>query len=392
MPKRPPYDPASDKPFKLSRSGLELLHDCPRCFYLDKRLGIGRPGGFPFNINSAVDTLLKREFDFHRERAEPHPLMTEFGVDAVPFAHADLSTWRHNFTGVRHLHERTGFLITGAVDDVWVNPAGELIVVDYKATAKKAEITALDQDWHGSYKRQFEIYQWLLRRNGFRVSDRAYWVYANGDASAERFDRTVRFRMTVIPYDGDDSWVDALVIRAKHCLDADVPPTASPGCHWCQFVRDAGELETPRPSGVGPKANPISAGTLLYRGRGGAIEVLLVRALIRGGGAVPWGIPKGAPREGELLIDAARRETAEETGITAPATLVDFGSVTASGHRKTVHCFAGRVGDDVRPVCASHEIDRAEFLTLSEARKRIRHYQKPLLDRLVRLIEPDSAT
>jgi predicted NUDIX family NTP pyrophosphohydrolase len=198
--------------------------------------------------------------------------------------------------------------------------------------------------------------------------------------------------MTVIPYDGDDSWGDAWVIRAKHCLDADVPPTASPGCHWCQFVRDAGELETPRPSGVGPKANPISAGTLLYRGRGGAIEVLLVRALIRGGGAVPWGIPKGAPREGELLIDAARRETAEETGITAPATLVDFGSVTASGHRKTVHCFAGRVGDDVRPVCASHEIDRAEFLTLSEARKRIRHYQKPLLDRLVRLIEPDSAT
>jgi hypothetical protein len=83
-------------------------------------------------------------------------------------------------------------------------------------------------------------------------------VYANGDASAERFDRTVRFRMTVIPYDGDDSWVEALVIRAKHCLDADAPPTASPGCDWCQFVRDAGELEKPRSSGVGPKAVPRS--------------------------------------------------------------------------------------------------------------------------------------
>ena len=40
------FDPDSTEPFKLSRSGLELFHDCPRCFYLDKRLGIGRPGGF----------------------------------------------------------------------------------------------------------------------------------------------------------------------------------------------------------------------------------------------------------------------------------------------------------------------------------------------------------
>ena len=76
-----------------------------------------------------------------------------------------------------------------------------------KATAKREDIVSLNKPWHGTYKRQFEVYQWLLRRNGFPVSNRAYWVYANGDASAERFDQVVRFRMTVIPYDGDDSWV-----------------------------------------------------------------------------------------------------------------------------------------------------------------------------------------
>ncbi len=268
MPKHPPYDPASGKPFKLSRSGLELLHDCPRCFYLDKRLGIGRPGGFPFNINSAVDTLLKREFDFHRDRGEPHPLMTEFGVDAIPFAHADLSTWRHNFTGVRHLHEPTGFLVSGAVDDVWVNPSGELIVVDYKATAKKADITSLDAEWHGSYKRQFEVYQWLLRRNGFRVSDRAYWVYANGDTTADRFDRVVRFRMTVIPYDGDDSWVDSRVIHAKECLDADAPPPAAEACQWCGFARDAATPTRRSGKAEASRAAPVSAGTPHHRGVG----------------------------------------------------------------------------------------------------------------------------
>jgi len=65
----------------------------------------------------------------------------------VPFVHEMIDEWRENFKGVRALHEPTGFLITGAVDDVWVKSDGELIVADYKATSKNDEITALDQDW-----------------------------------------------------------------------------------------------------------------------------------------------------------------------------------------------------------------------------------------------------
>jgi len=389
MPKRR-YPSASGKPFKLSRSGLDLLHQCPRCFYLDKRLGIGRPSGFPFNINAAVDALLKREFDHYRERREPHPLMTAFGIDAVPFLHPDLSKWRHNFTGVRHLHERTGFLVHGAVDDIWMNPAGELMVVDYKATAKREEITSLNKPWHGTYKRQFEVYQWLLRRNGFPVSNRAYWVYANGDASAERFDQVVRFRMTIIPYDGDDSWVDAQVVHAKDFLEANAPPPPSQGCEWCQFANDAGASAVATQANPSKPDSPISAGTLLYRGHGDSLEVLLVRAALQGGGEVPWGIPKGAPNDGEELVAAARRETLEETGVTAPAILVDLGSVVARGAHKKVYCFAGRVDAATNPICASDEIDRAEFLPMAEARHRIRRYQAPLLDRLGVLASADS--
>jgi hypothetical protein len=69
------FDPKSEKPYRISRSGLELFHDCPRCFYYDKRLGHSRPAGFPFNLNSAVDALLKREFDAFRKLGKPHPLM-----------------------------------------------------------------------------------------------------------------------------------------------------------------------------------------------------------------------------------------------------------------------------------------------------------------------------
>lgn len=230
------FNPKSLKPYKISRSGLELLWDCPRCFYYDKRLGHARPPGFPFNLNSAVDTLLKREFDNFRKLQKPHPLMRQAGVDAVPFTHPDLNKWRANFTGIQYYHPASNLLITGAVDDLWQNPSGELIVVDYKATAKASEINELNEDWHSGYKRQIEIYQWLLRQNGFPVSPTAYWVYANGDASAETFNETLRFRITVIPYTGSDAWVEDHVIKAKDCLMNETPPAADVSCKYCEFA------------------------------------------------------------------------------------------------------------------------------------------------------------
>jgi len=77
-------------------------------------------------------------------------------IDAVPFAHENMNVWRENFKGVQYLHEPTNLLITGAVDDIWVNKQGELIVVDYKATSKNDEVN-LDAEWQDGYKRQMEI-------------------------------------------------------------------------------------------------------------------------------------------------------------------------------------------------------------------------------------------
>jgi hypothetical protein len=213
-----------------------LFTNCPRCFYFDKRLGQSRPSSLPFTLNMAVDVLLKREFDDCRTRKEPHPLMTQAGIDAVPFAHPDLDTWRDNWTGIRFHHAPSGFVVYGAVDDVWQHRCGDLILVDYKATAKTAAVTELNEEWHRTYKRQIEIYQWLLRRNGFTVSPTAYWVYANGDAAAACFDQTLRFRMTVIPYEGSDDWVESHIMAARACLMKDVPPTPSEDCSYCDFA------------------------------------------------------------------------------------------------------------------------------------------------------------
>jgi hypothetical protein len=227
--------------FRLSRSKIALFVECARCFYLDNKLGTGRPPGFPFNLNSAVDALFKKEFDVHRADATPHPLMKTYGIDAVPFQHKDIDIWRENFKGIEYKDPDTGFTVSGAVDDVWVNPEGELIVVDYKSTSKDKKIDALDEEWHDGYKRQMETYQWLLRKKGFIVSDTGYFVYANASKDKEAFDGKLEFEVTLIPHTGNTDWFEPTLKKLKACLDADEIPAATPDCDYCRYREAAGK-------------------------------------------------------------------------------------------------------------------------------------------------------
>ncbi len=213
---------------KLSRSKLELFMECPRCFWLYVGKGINRPAGFPFTINNAIDFLLKKEFDEHRKNGTAHYLIAREGIDAVPFMHENIDKWRHNFTGIQHEHQKSGFLVFGAVDDIWVDKKGELMVIDYKASgAQKGEL-------YDSYKRQMEIYQWLLRRNGFTVKNRGYFVYARVDKENGFVGGNLHFTMDVQPYDGNDSWVEGKIMGAKECLSGPIP-TAGLECGYCRY-------------------------------------------------------------------------------------------------------------------------------------------------------------
>ncbi len=229
--------------WKLSRSKIDLFMECPRCFYIDNKLGLCRPKGPSFTLNIAVDELLKKEFDIHRAKGTTHPLMKKYGVDAVPYPHKDLDKWRHNFTGVQYAHESTGFLITGAIDDIWTDPKGNLMVVDYKATSKDGAMDSLDDTkWQMQYRRQMEVYQWLLRRNGFQVSPVGYFVYVNGKKDREAFDGRLEFDVTLIAHEGDDSWIDAELLKIKNCLDDVRLPPYKKGCDHCSYIEEMGNV------------------------------------------------------------------------------------------------------------------------------------------------------
>jgi RecB family exonuclease len=228
--------------WRLSRSKIELFNECPRCFYLDNKLGTARPRGPAFNLNIAVDALFKKEFDAHRKAATPHPIMTTYGIDAVPFKHKDMDVWRENFEGVEYKHPETSFTICGAVDDIWVTPAGELIVIDYKSTSKPGSIKTLDDSsWNEQYKRQMGVYQWLLRKNGFTVSPTGYFVYANASADKEAFDGTLEFEVTLVECAGQTEWIDEVLPRIKETLDADAIPPSGSACEFCPYREAAGK-------------------------------------------------------------------------------------------------------------------------------------------------------
>lgn len=241
--KRNIYDPSSTELFRLSRGKIDNFIKCPRCFYFDRRLGVAQPPGYPFSLNSAVDKLLKKEFDIHRAKGTKHPLMENYGIDAIPLAHEKIDEWRDSLhAGITVPIDSTNVIITGGVDDVWVKPNGEYIIVDYKATSKEEEVS-LDADWQIGYKRQMEIYQWLFRQNSFKVSNTGYFVYCNGDTDKEAFDGKLEFEIKLIPYEGNSDWVEETIKKAIECLKSDSYPESGEDCDFCKYRKAVTEVE-----------------------------------------------------------------------------------------------------------------------------------------------------
>lgn len=228
--------------WRLSRSKLDFFIECPRCFYLDNKLGTKRPGMPSFNLNIAVDELFKKEFDVHRKAKTQHPLMQKYKVDAVPFAHAMMDTWRDPFVGIEYRHPETGLLVSGGVDDIWITPRGTLIIADYKATSKDGSITELSQSsWDQQYTRQLGVYRWLLEQNGFTVEETGYLVYANASKAPDAFNDTLEFETTLVPVTTDTRWIAPTLVKIKACLESEAIPPVGDTCEFCPYREACGK-------------------------------------------------------------------------------------------------------------------------------------------------------
>ncbi len=225
--------------FKLSPSSLNLLEDCPRCFWLDLVKGVPRPQGIFPSLPSGVDRLLKGHFDSFMRRRELPPELREECADAALFSdEALLSEWRNNFRGIKWLDPQSGVLLRGAVDNL-LEQDGKLVVLDFKTRG-----FPLKDDTAHHYADQMNLYNFLLRKNGFATEDHSlllFYIPESIRASTGEF----VFRTQLVRMPVDVHHAERLFRKGVAVLHGP-KPASSPQCAYCAWSGKVAEENTSR--------------------------------------------------------------------------------------------------------------------------------------------------
>ncbi|MDY6773770.1 MAG: PD-(D/E)XK nuclease family protein, partial [Candidatus Nanohaloarchaea archaeon] len=157
---------------RLSPSGINLFMECRRCFWLKYRKGRKRPSGpFP-SLPGGMDTVIKQHFDRFREKGEAPPELEEADIDAVPLQDRDFledcRDWRS-----KPKYEKGGAVLRGGVDDLLVD-GDEIVVMDYKTRGYEPKEESGAPDY---YRRQVNLYNLILRSNGYETADYGLILY-----------------------------------------------------------------------------------------------------------------------------------------------------------------------------------------------------------------------
>jgi len=218
---------------QLSPNSLNLFLECPHCFWLDKNLGIKRPPPYPYALNSAVDSLLKEEFDTYRAKKIPHPLLVESNIKAKLFSNQNLlNQWRNNFAGIRYFDQQLQATLFGAVDDVLEFEGGKLAPLDYKSTGSTAA------NIYDRFQLQLDTYTFLLEKNGYQTPRKGYLAFYIVDKSKGFIDR-LPFRKEVMEIDTNPSDIYAIFNDAVLILRKPSPPSHSQDCLFGRWLQGA---------------------------------------------------------------------------------------------------------------------------------------------------------
>jgi hypothetical protein len=226
------------KTVRLSASILNTFTDCPRCFYLDRKMNVKRPRGIFPSLPNGMDLKLKEAYDAVRSPYGCYPgwISKASVYGAVLFTdQVKLDKMRQWQTGLRYKNPDGAELI-GAIDDLIFFPETNLYEpLDYKTKGAEAD----DEYVKRYYQNQANIYALLLARNGYPVTGYAtfhyYWpLSVNGkdniDAASVKFAATA-FRIKATPEAGESLFNAGLAV-----LERETPPLAGPECEYCNFV------------------------------------------------------------------------------------------------------------------------------------------------------------
>jgi hypothetical protein len=211
--------------YKLSPSALNLMKECPRCFWLTQHKVWKRPAGIFPSLPSGMDAILKTHFNKFMEKGELPPELCNNG-DCKNMKlfnnHELLAIWRSNFKGIVY-EDKQGNILKGAVDNILMK-GKKLIVLDYKTRGY-----ALKEDTAEHYQDQLDIYNFLLRKAGYETEDYAFLLFYVPKEVAKTGE--VIFDTELVKMKINIKNAETIFKNAIKLLNSDCP---SKFCEWCE--------------------------------------------------------------------------------------------------------------------------------------------------------------
>ena len=213
--------------YKLSPSSLSLMEECPRCFWLTLHGKWKRPQGIFPSLPSGMDKILKEHFNHFRDKNELPPEICENSHCRNLRLFDDkekLKIWQSNLKGIRYEDEE-GNILHGAIDNILVN-GKNLIVLDYKTRGY-----TLKEDTHEHYQNQLDIYNFLLRKNGYDTEDYSFLLFY----IPNRVNNTgeVVFDTNLVKVKTNSGNGEKVFKKGLRLLNEDIPTNR---CKWCEGI------------------------------------------------------------------------------------------------------------------------------------------------------------
>jgi len=220
-------------PYTLSATTLNLLKECPRCFWLHFNKDIKRPSGIFPSLPSGMDKVLKKHFDKYRDKDKlPPELCNEECKGLKLFKNNILEEWRNNRKGIQ-FKDKNDNILRGAVDNILVKD-NKLIVLDYKTRGYP-----LKEDTAEHYQDQLDLYNFLLRKNKHETENYAYLLFyypKEINKKGHIIFNTSLVKMKINIKNAENIWKKSIKI-----LEGPLP-NPSEECEFCKWYKELEEL------------------------------------------------------------------------------------------------------------------------------------------------------
>ena len=235
------YSCNSSRPFKLSRTKIDLFFECRRCFFFDQKFGIKRPHGTPLVLSNRIVDDFKKELNICRVEKNIHSKVKELNKNLIPISHNKLEEWKSSFKGASFLDDSTNLLVVGIIDDIWLDRStNKNHSVIIKSNSKKNQMS-YENIWPG-YWRQLSLYSYLLSKNLLPMSSTGILVFINTPTSMGQMENRKNFNLNIFEKILDFDWIQPTIKEISKTLNKETPPESSKKCKYCNYYYNIKKL------------------------------------------------------------------------------------------------------------------------------------------------------